>query len=67
MFLSYFVVFPLVHNGPAIKGVCATRLSARHLSRFFRQEAIMVRGGYGVVFEVQVQSMMASTRVAAQI
>jgi len=57
------------HNGPAIWGGCVTRRSIRLESWYFSSASwrITVRGEYGVVFAVQVQSLFSITRVAVQV
>jgi hypothetical protein len=47
----------LAANGPAIWGGCVTRRSIRVESWYFSQKAVTVRGEYGAVFAVQVQTL----------
>jgi hypothetical protein len=46
-------------NGPAIWGGCVTRRSIRAESCFFSQKAVTVQGGYGALFAVWVQILLA--------
>ena len=47
--------------------VSVTRRQHRHESVPIGQETVTVQGGYGVVFAIQVQSLMSITRVAVQV
>ena len=46
-----------MHNGPAIWGGCVTRRKHRTESWYFSREPITVRGEYGAVFAVRVQTL----------
>jgi hypothetical protein len=42
--------FRMPANDPAVEGVNVTRRSIRSRSRYFRQKAVTVQGGYGAIF-----------------
>jgi len=60
----FFAAFVLTARRYNLVGV--TRRKHRAGSRYFSQKAVMVQGGYGAVFAIQVQSLWSITRVAVQ-
>jgi len=49
----------ILPNGPAIWGGCVTRRSIRAESWYYRQKTVTVQGGYGALFAIRAQVLLA--------